>query len=86
MSIEIPEGYKLIKFNKEAMKAAQKKYRETHRDQIKARQTKLYMERYHNDKEFREKENKRHLESYNKKKSKKIQEKNTLEISEKNII
>lgn len=68
MDLEIPEGYKLIKVNKESLQKAQKKYYEANREKIRASALQKYKDKYHHDPEFRAKERARNLENARRKK------------------
>jgi hypothetical protein len=75
MSLEIPEGFKVVLINKELLKANQKKYYEKNKEKIQAYQRELKKKKYADDPEFREKEKARNLKSYMEKKNKKSLEK-----------
>ena len=57
----IPEGYKLVRINKEAHQKAMKKYYLANREKIKLQMLTNYKLKYHSDEDFKLKEQTRML-------------------------
>jgi len=74
MSEEIKCEYRIVKVNKEKLKASQMKYYLKNKEKIQQYQRETKKARYANDPEFREKEKTRTLEHHRKKKELKILE------------
>ena len=74
MSEEIKTEYRIVKVNKEKLKASQMKYYLKNKEKIQQYQRETKKARYANDPEFREKEKTRTLEHHRKKKELKILE------------
>ena len=74
MSEEIKCEYRIVKVNKEKLKASQMKYYLKNKEKIQQQQRETKKARYANDPEFREKEKARTLDHHRKKKELKILE------------